>query len=107
MNDSPRRVQYPCLQPLADKPQKGALLNALSQPADPPVLIPAVTEALEVRLHHVVLVPKLELDRQFVYGLQGPHARSIPITTAQEILLVDGFEETGDCHLQQLILHGG
>ncbi len=107
LKDSPRRVQSPCLQPLADKPQQGAILNALSQPADHPVMLPAVKEALAVRLHHVVIVPKLELDRQFVYGLHCPPARSIPITTAQEILLVDGFEEVGDRHLPQLVLYGG
>src|SRR2546425_9636122 len=70
-------------------------------------MIDAVKEALDVRFHHVVIVPKLELDRQFVYGIQGPHPRSIAITTAQEVLLVDGFEEAGGRHLQQLVFYGG
>ena len=70
-------------------------------------MIDAVKEALDVRFHHVGIVPKLELDRQFVYGIQGPHPRSIAITTAQEVLLVDGFEEAGGRHLQQLVFYGG
>src|SRR2546428_9152473 len=70
-------------------------------------MIHGVKETLEVRLYHVVIASKLELHRQFVYRIQGPYPRSIAITTAQEILLIDGFEEASGRHLQQLILHGG
>src|SRR5882672_3679654 len=107
MKDRPRRVQYPCLQPLADKPQKGAVLNAFPQHTDHPVMIQGVKETFDVRLYYIVVASKLELHRQFVYRIHCPHPRAIAITTAQEILLIDGFEEASGRHLQQLILHSG
>ena len=56
-------------------------------------MIDGVEELLDVRFHHPVVSPKLELDRQFVHRVQGSNLRPIPIATAQEVLLVDGFEE--------------
>jgi hypothetical protein len=54
-----------------------------------------------------VIVPKLQLPRQFVYRIQRSSPRAIAIATGQEVLLVDGFQQTGDCHLPPLVLYGG
>jgi hypothetical protein len=50
---------------------------------------------------------QLELDRQLVHRVQGPDVGPVPIATAQEVLLVDGFEDPRDCSLPQLVFHGG
>src|SRR5438034_6390548 len=41
---------------------------------------------------HEVVVAELELDRQFIDRVQRTRVRPVPITTTQEILLVDGFQ---------------
>jgi hypothetical protein len=53
-----------------------------------------------------VIPSKLELDRQLVHRVQGPDVGPVPIATAQEVLLVDRFEEPRDRSLQQLVFDG-
>jgi hypothetical protein len=48
-------------------------------------------EPLDVRFYHKVVPPELELDGQPVNGVQCSHLRPVPIATAQEILLIDGW----------------
>jgi hypothetical protein len=100
------RVQYTCFEPLLDQPQQCAVIEALCHHPDHPLVIDVVEEACAIRFDHPVVSPKLALDRQFVYRVQGPNLWPISIATAQEILLVEGGEEARDRQLQQLILDG-
>lgn len=56
-------------------------------------MVNVIEEALNVRLDHIVVTPELELDRQFVYGIQCSYIRTVTITTAHEILLVDRLQD--------------
>jgi uncharacterized protein YjeT (DUF2065 family) len=68
-------------------------------------VVEVVEESLDVRFHDIVVLPKLELEGQLVYGVQRSHVRAIAITTAQKVLLVDGLQDARDGELQQLVLY--
>src|SRR5215813_1257439 len=51
-----------------------------------------IEELLDVRFHHPGIATELELAGQCIHRIQGPHCRSISITTAQKVLFVDGFQ---------------
>ena len=62
---------------------------------------------LDVRFYHPGVSPELELDSPCVYRIQGAYLWAIAITTAQEILRIDGFEEARYGQLQELVFYGG
>ena len=59
-------------------------------------MIEIVEKPLDVGFNHEVVLTKLELDRQFVDRVKRPFLRPVPLTTAQKILLVDGFQYPRD-----------
>jgi len=103
----PVRVQYPCFQPFLDEPHQRPVIYTLLQHLYQPCVVYVVKVAFDVRFYHKIVPPILELDRQFVYGVQGPFLGPIPITTSQKVLFVDGFEYPLDRYLQQLIFRRG
>jgi len=70
-------------------------------------MLKAVAALLEVRLHHPGIAPEWALARQCLPRIQGPHGRSIPITTAPEILRVDGVQAARHGQLAPLLCSGG
>jgi hypothetical protein len=99
-------LQHSCPEPFPNQPQQRTVLQALLQHPDQPVVLDVVNEPLNVGFHHEVIPPKLALDRQLIHRVQCPDVGPIPIATAQEILLVDGFEDSRDRALQPLVFHG-
>ena len=79
------------------------IANPPAQHLDQIILIEIIEKPLDVGFNHEVVPSKLELDRQFVDRIERSLVRAIPITTSQEILLVDGFQYPRDRQLQQLI----
>src|SRR5437667_6714381 len=61
----------------------------------------------DVRFYHPGVAAALQLDGPCIHRLQGAHLRSIPLTTAQDILLVDGFQEARHCQWQELVFYCG
>jgi hypothetical protein len=59
-----------------------------------------IEEPLDVRFHHHIILSKLELEGELVYGLLCPKMRTISLTTAQKVLLIDGCEYPRDRKLQ-------
>jgi len=55
-----------------------------------------LAEPLDVGFNHEVILSELELDRQFVDRVERPFIRTVPIATAQKVLLVDGFQYPRD-----------
>ena len=100
-------VQHSGLEPLVNEPQQASVSNSQGQQLDKPLVIDVVEEALDIRFHHEVVAAELELDRHLVDGIKRTFVRTIPIATAQEILLVDGFEYPRDRKLQQFVFDYG
>ena len=86
-------VEHPGLQPLPDQAQQGAIINTLRYHPHHPVMIDGVTELREVRFHHPGLASAWERDGPCIHCLQGSNLWPIPRATAQDVLLVDGFQE--------------
>ena len=85
-------VEPPCLEPLLDQPYQCAVINALRQHPEYPLMVDVVEEPGEVRFDHPVVSAKLQLDRSCVDRIKGTNMGPIAITTAQEVLRVDGRE---------------
>ena len=66
-----------------------------------------IQELLDVRFHHPDIPSELEFDGQCIHCIQGANVRSVSIATAQEVLLVDGFQEACHGQLQELVFYGG
>src|SRR6266849_3223692 len=86
-------VEHASFQPLPNQPQSCAISNPCRQHPYHPVLIDGIKELLDVRLHHPGIASTLELDGQCVPCVQGANLWAIAIPPAQEVLLIEGFEE--------------
>jgi len=100
-------VEHSGLQPRPNQPQQGAVINPLRQHPSHPLLLDGLKALRDVRFHPPGIASALELDGQGIHGIQRTHLRAIPVTTPQEVLLVDGFEEARHCQLQELVCYGG
>src|SRR2546427_8647834 len=98
-------IQHSGLEPLPNQPQQRPVANPPAQHLDEYVLIEIVEKPLDIGFDHEMVIPELELDRQFVDCVQSPLVRPVSRATTQEILLVDGFQYPCDRQLQQLVLH--
>src|SRR5438309_574272 len=95
--------QHSSLEPFLNQPQQLPVANPPAQHLDQFFMIEIVEKTLDIGFNHEVVASKLELDRQFVDRVESSFIRPIPITTAQKILLVDGFQYPRDRQLQQLV----
>ena len=100
------RVQHACFQPLGDQMQQGLVVYAFRQHLEQPVMLQVVEETLDIGFDHVVVGAELELDGELIHGVQRPDLRAVAVGAAQEVLLIDGFENAFDGQLQQLVFRG-
>ena len=100
-------VEHAGFAPLPEQSSQCAILNTLFSHAPHPVMLDGIKALLDVRCHHPGLSSALARDGPCIHGVQGANLGAISVTTAPEVLRVDGFAETRHCSLQERIFHGG
>src|SRR5437868_831834 len=98
-------VQHSRLEPLLDQPEQTAVGDSQAEQLNQSIVTDVVKEALDVGLDLEVVPSELKLHGQFINCVVCSFLRPIPITTAQEILLVDGLQYSSDRKLQQLVFY--
>src|SRR5205809_7259728 len=88
--------QHSSLEPFLNQPQQLPIANPPAQHLHQIEMIQMIEEPLDVGFNHEVVLSELELDRQFIDRVECTFIRPVSITTAQEILLVDGFQYPRD-----------
>src|SRR5215831_15457677 len=81
VDDLSIRLQHSRLQPLADKLQKGPIINAYTQHVQQPGVVHMVEEALNVGLYQIAIPSVLQIEGEVADRIQRPASGSIAITT--------------------------
>src|SRR5437868_12187180 len=98
-------VQHSRLEPLLDQPEQTAVDDSQAEQLNQSIVTDVVKETRDVSLDLEVVPSELKLHGQFINCVVCSFLRPIPITTAQEILLVDGLQYSSDRKLQQLVFY--
>src|SRR5712691_436261 len=69
-------------------------------------MINVVEEAFNVRFYHVGVRAKLEMTGEVSYRISCPNLLPVPVATRHKVWFIDGFEDTGYCHLEDFVLGG-
>jgi site-specific DNA recombinase len=96
-------VEYPGLEPFADQPEKGLIVDPLAEHVEHPVVVHVLEETPDVGLHHVVVAAVLELVRKRDHRLLGAAVRPVAVAAVEEILLVDRAQQLGAGQLHQFV----
>ena len=76
-----------------------------SHPLEAPGLSWRTEKAVDVGLHHISIPPVLQVNGQVTDRIPCPACRPVPITTSQQLLLIDRIQDSGTGGLEEFILY--
>ncbi|MBK5966739.1 recombinase family protein [Thiocystis minor] len=95
----PVRLHDARLQPFADEPQEGFVVDALRQQFQERVVFEMIEKAPDVGFHQIMVSPTAQFRAEITHRIQRSASRSISIAAIQEISFIDCFQNFAHSNL--------
>jgi hypothetical protein len=92
--------------PWLDASQAWSILSPHPEHLPQPLMINGVEVSCEVRFSHRAVRAALPMTGEVSHRLSCPNLLPGPVATRQKVWCIHGFEETGSCHLEYVVLGG-